>query len=69
MYRPHAAREDTVVFPTFRSLVSRDGYRELGEQLEEEEHRHFGDEGFERAVREVAELERLLGMPDLAQLT
>ena len=36
MYRPHAAREDTVLFPAFRDVVGRAAYRELGEQFEEQ---------------------------------
>jgi hypothetical protein len=35
MYRPHAVREDTVVFPAFRSVVGHSAYRELGEQFED----------------------------------
>jgi len=35
MYRPHAAREDTVLFPAFRSLVSPHEFAALGEEFEE----------------------------------
>jgi len=38
MYRPHAAREDTVLFPAFRSIVSAHEYAALGEEFEEKEH-------------------------------
>jgi hemerythrin-like domain-containing protein len=69
MYRPHAAREDTVIFPAFRELVGRSAYRELGEQFEDQEHQRFGEHGFESAVAEVAGLERALGIYDLAQFT
>jgi hemerythrin-like domain-containing protein len=69
MYRPHAAREDTVLFPAFRSVVGRAAYRELGEQFEEQEHARFGQHGFENAVLEVARLEATLGIGDLARFT
>jgi hemerythrin-like domain-containing protein len=69
MYRPHAAREDTVLFPAFRAIVGRDAYRELGEQFEDEEHRRFGEHGFETTVAEVAKLEAALGIAELAQFT
>jgi hemerythrin-like domain-containing protein len=69
MYRPHAAREDTVLFPAFRATLGRDAYRELGEQFEDEEHRRFGEDGFEKAVNEVAQLEASLAIGDLARFT
>jgi hemerythrin-like domain-containing protein len=69
MYRPHAAREDTVLFPAFRAVVGGPEYRELGEQFEEREHELLGEHGFEGAVREVAALERALGIGDLASFT
>ena len=69
MYRPHAAREDTVLFPALRRVVSGHEYGALGEQFEDEEHRLFGEDGFEKVVDEVAQLERRLGLDDLARFT
>jgi len=69
MYRPHAAREDTVIFPAFRDLLGQSGYRELGEQFEDKEHELLGEHGFETAVAEVARLEQYLGLGDLALFT
>ncbi len=69
MYRPHAAREDTVLFPAIRGLVGAKEYAELGEQFEDKEKTVLGDHGFERAVEEVAGLERSFGVGDLAALT
>lgn len=69
MYRPHAAREDTILFPVFRSVVGRAAYRELGEQFEAEEHTRFGERGFQDTVFEVAELEQALGTFELDQFT
>jgi hemerythrin-like domain-containing protein len=69
MYRPHAAREDTVLFPAFERMVGSAAYFELGEQFEDEEHELFGQDDFAGVVREVAGLERELGIHNLAQFT
>jgi hemerythrin-like domain-containing protein len=69
MYRPHEAREDTVLFPAFRKIVSDHEYDALGEDFEENEHKLFGDDGFEAMVNKVADIEKILGIYDLAQFT
>ena len=69
MYRPHAAREDTVLFPAFHDLVGDKAWHELGEQFEDEERKRLGHQGFEGAVAQVAKLEEQFGMADLAQFT
>ncbi len=69
MYQPHAAREDTVLFPAFRSLLPAKAYQELGEKFEQTEHEKFGEQGFHRVVAQVGELEKTLGIEDLAQFT
>jgi hemerythrin-like domain-containing protein len=69
LYRPHAAREDTVLFPAFRPLVSPHEYDALGEEFEDKEHALFGDDGFAKIVAEVAKLEQTLGIYNLAQFT
>jgi hemerythrin-like domain-containing protein len=69
MYEPHEAREDTVLFPALRKLVSENEYDALGEQLERNERRIFGGDGFDMAVETVAKLEQRLGIYDLAQFT
>lgn len=69
MYRPHAAREDTVLFPALRKLVSTSTLAELGEQFEHIEHARFGEAGFDGIVAEVDSLEKELGIHDLSQFT
>jgi hemerythrin-like domain-containing protein len=69
MYRPHEAREDTVLFPAFRKLVSQHEYDSLGEEFENNEHKLFGEDGFETMVARVAEIEKQLNIYDLAQFT
>src|SRR6476620_4244068 len=69
MYRPHEAREDTVLFPAFRKIVSRHEYDSLGEEFEKNEHKLFGNDGFETMVDKVAAIEKTLGIYELAQFT
>lgn len=69
MYEPHEAREDTVLFPAFRTIVSRHESDALGEDFEKKENQLFGGDGFEKNVQRVAELEKRLGVYDLAQFT
>lgn len=69
MYRPHESREDTVLFPAFRALVSASEYKELGEQFEDKEHELFGKNGFEDTVKKVSLIESELGIADLASFT
>ncbi len=69
MYRPHAAREDTVLFPAFKELVGEKRYRVLGEAFEEKEHAVLGEHGFEGAVAKVTSLEKALGIEELAAFT
>src|SRR5205085_2698792 len=44
MYRPHAAREDTDLFPKLQKLVSSHEYDAMAEEFEKEEHRLFGED-------------------------
>ena len=69
MYNPHEAREDTILFPEFRKIVSKNEYDSLGEDFEKKEHELFGEEGFEKTVDKVASIEKKLGIYDLAQFT
>ncbi len=62
MYRPHAAREDTVLFPALRSLMTAKEFDEMGDRFEEREHQLFGQHGFENIVAQVAEFEKTLGI-------
>jgi hemerythrin-like domain-containing protein len=69
MYRPHAAREDTELFPKLKDLVSSHEYDAMAEDFEKKEHQLFGDDGFEKMVQKVASLERAIGINDLHQFT
>jgi hemerythrin-like domain-containing protein len=69
MYAPHEAREDTVLFPALRDVVSKHEFGALGEDFEKKEHQLFGEGGFEKMVDRVATIEKTLGIYDLAQFT
>jgi hemerythrin-like domain-containing protein len=69
MYRPHEAREDTVLFPAFRKIVSKHEYDSLGEEFEKNEHKLFGEDGFETMVNKVTDIEKQLGIYELSQFT
>jgi hemerythrin-like domain-containing protein len=69
MYRPHEAREDTVLFPALHEIVSAHEFDALGDDFEKKEHELFGKEGFEGMVVKAASLEKQLGIYDLAKFT
>jgi hypothetical protein len=69
MYEPHESREDTLLFPAFRGIVTPHEYDALGEDFEKKEHQVFGEDGFEKMVDRVAAIERDLGIYDLDQFT
>ena len=69
MYAPHEAREDTVLFPALHKIVSREEYDAMGEQFERIERQTFGGDGFDIYLDKVEEVEKKLGIYDLAQYT
>lgn len=69
MFRPHEAREDTVLFPKFKQLISKEEYNGLGEIFENREHEMFGEDGFGKTVLKVEEIEKNLGIYKLNEFT
>lgn len=69
MYRAHAAFEDTVIFPAFRSVISVQEFVDTGEKMQKKERDLFGANGFSEAVESISEQEKKLGIHDLAQFT
>ena len=69
MYRAHAAREDTIVFPAWKQTLTAKQLDEMSDKFEEIEHQQFGEDGFENAVAQIAAIEAELGLADLAHLT
>ena len=69
MYRNHAAREDTVVFPAWKTHFTNKQLDELSDQFEDIEHKMFGKDGFDDAVEKIGAIETSLGFGDLSQFT
>jgi hemerythrin-like domain-containing protein len=69
MYRPHAAWEDTVLYPAFRSVITPAEFDALGDAFENREQQLFGKDGFEKIVAEVAGVEQELGHFELELFT
>lgn len=69
MYRAHAAREDTIVFPAWKQTLTAEQLDQMNEKFEEIEHQQFDEDGFENAVRQISNIETELGLADLAQFT
>jgi hemerythrin-like domain-containing protein len=69
MYEPHEAREDTVVFPAFRELLTGTELTALGQHFADLERQQFRTDEFTAMVNRVAGIERELGIYDLSQFT
>src|SRR5260370_5621897 len=69
MYRPHEARDDTVLFPALRALLPAREVLAVGDRMQEAEHRDLGSEGVELVVEQVAAIEVELGIDDLGKFT
>jgi hypothetical protein len=41
----------------------------MGEKFEEIEHQQFGEDGFDNAVKQIGEIESMLGLTDISQFT
>jgi len=69
MYEHHATVEDTLVFPVWKKLLPAEAFDDLGEQFEEIEQEQFGEDGFEAALRRMAEIEESLSLANLGMFT
>jgi hemerythrin-like domain-containing protein len=69
MYRNHAAREDTIVFPAWKLTMTGRQLDEMNDKFEDIEHEQFGEDGFEDAVKQISAIESNLGLADLSQFT
>jgi hemerythrin-like domain-containing protein len=66
MYRPHAAREDTLLFPALRTLLAPEAFIALGEQFAAAEKDARGSEA---VLSQINDLEKTLGLHDLEDFT
>ena len=69
MYQNHAAREDTIVFPAWKTNFSNKQLDELSDQFEDIEHKMFGKDGFEDAEKTISRVEANFGFTDISQFT
>src|SRR5258708_22484203 len=69
LYRPHAAGEDTNIFPTLRSLMTPNKFEQLGETREKAEVAMFGTDAVAKIANRVEQIEKRIGTDDLAQVT
>ena len=69
MYRNHAAREDTIIFPAWKQTMTEDQLDEMNDKFEDIEHEQFGEDGFADAVKQMSAIEASLGLADIAQFT
>ncbi len=69
MYTPHAAYEDTVLFPAFKKSTTSVKKQQLGDIFERAEEDKFGSDGFKQFVETLDKLEKDLGTSGLTQYT
>ena len=69
MYRNHAAREDTIIFPAWKQTMTGNQLDEMNDKFEDIEHEQFGADGFEDAVKQLSAIEGNLGLTDISQFT
>jgi hemerythrin-like domain-containing protein len=69
MYRNHAAREDTIIFPAWKGTMTAKQLDEMNDKFEDIEHEQLGEDGFEDAVKQISAIETSLGLADISQFT
>ncbi len=69
MYRVHASRENTVLFPAFKDSVSEDEMMEIAEKFEEIETKKFGPKGDRSLIPIIEKLEKALSINDINKFT
>lgn len=69
MYEHHAAFEDTIIFPAWKTVVGENQLDEMAAKFEEIEAQQFGSDGFESAVKRIEEIETSLGLGNLDMFT
>jgi hemerythrin-like domain-containing protein len=69
MYRAHASREDTALFPLLRRMMTPKAYAELSSGIQRAEVEFLGQNGFDETIRKLTDYENILGIGDLASFT
>ncbi|HXM34441.1 MAG TPA: hemerythrin domain-containing protein, partial [Pyrinomonadaceae bacterium] len=69
MYQHHAAVEDTIIFPAWKQTMTKDELDKISDDFEKIETKEFGKDGYQDAVKKIADIEASLGLADLGQFT
>jgi len=69
VYHDHAARQDTIVFPAWKQTMTDYQLDEMDDKFEDIEKEQFGEDGYETAVKQIADIEAGLGLADISQFT
>jgi hemerythrin-like domain-containing protein len=69
MYRAHSNREDTMLFPLVRQVVTPQAYADLNSAFEKEDGEALGKNGFDEIIQKLSNYENMLGIGDLAAFT
>lgn len=69
VFRPHIDREDTEMFPEFKTVVTAHEFYELGKKFKEIEDQKWGENGHRQMVDKIAKVEKALGINDLGSFT
>jgi hemerythrin-like domain-containing protein len=69
MYRVHASRENTVLFPALKEVASKEEMLEIAEKFEEIETKKFGPKGDRSLIPIIEKLEKALSINDINKFT
>src|SRR2546430_1738590 len=69
MYEHHAAREDTIVFPAWKSNYTEKQLEALSDEFEDIEKKTFGKDGFDDASEKISAIEQSFGIADISRFT
>jgi hemerythrin-like domain-containing protein len=69
MYLAHAAFEDTIIFPAWSAMLSKDDLQATASRFHDMEMQAFGNGWFEEAVARVRHIEQAFRIPDLDAYT
>ena len=65
MYRAHESREDTEIFEKVREKISKEQFEKISDISEELEIKNFGENGYQKILKEVIKIEKKLGVNSL----
>lgn len=69
VFRPHIDREDTEMFPEFKTVVTPYEFYELGKKFKEIEYQKWGENGHKQMVDKIIHVEKALGINELDSFT